>query len=200
MGELIVLADRLADRSRPRRGQAAFFFDLASPFSYLASERVERVVGTVEWIPVCAAQPLSERARAAAESQAEALHIPLVWPEGEAPVLIAATRAAAFAAEAGRAAPFALAAARLAFCGGFDLNDPAILADAAAAAGLSPREVLEAAESPRYDMQLRATTEGLRRRGVRELPAIRVGEHWCAGQRAVGEAGALIRAVSAAGA
>src|SRR5512142_2425360 len=52
MGQLIVLAERLADRSRPAPGQtAAFFFDLGCPFSYLAAERVERVLGDVEWIP-----------------------------------------------------------------------------------------------------------------------------------------------------
>ena len=37
-------------------------------------------------------------------------------------------------AEGGRGAGFVLAASRLAFCGGFDLEDPEILAEAAAAA------------------------------------------------------------------
>ena len=52
MGQLIVLAERLADRSRPGPGHpSAFFFDLNCPFSYLAAERVERILGDVEWIP-----------------------------------------------------------------------------------------------------------------------------------------------------
>src|SRR3981081_1375743 len=52
MGQLIILAERLADRSRPARSeQPAFFFDVACPFSYLAAERVERILGDVEWIP-----------------------------------------------------------------------------------------------------------------------------------------------------
>ena len=62
MGQLIVLAERLADRSRPAPGHsAAFFFDLSCPFSYLAAERVERLLGDVEWIP--AASTLLRRAR-----------------------------------------------------------------------------------------------------------------------------------------
>ena len=53
MGEVIELKDQLADRSRPRGGsRAAFFYDLACPFSYLAAERVERLLGEVEWVPV----------------------------------------------------------------------------------------------------------------------------------------------------
>ena len=52
MGVVIELKDQLADRSRARGGAgAAFFYDLACPFSYLVAERVERVMGEVEWIP-----------------------------------------------------------------------------------------------------------------------------------------------------
>ena len=52
MGDLIVIDDWLADRTRPTRGlRPAFFFDLTCPFSYLAAERVERALGDVEWIP-----------------------------------------------------------------------------------------------------------------------------------------------------
>src|SRR5205809_727471 len=62
MGDVIVLAERRRARERagdPRalgadaRGRAAiFFFDLASPLTYLAAERVERLLGTVRWRPV----------------------------------------------------------------------------------------------------------------------------------------------------
>jgi len=52
MGDVIELKDQLADRSRPRRGaRAAFFYDLSCPFSYLVAERIERVLGEVEWFP-----------------------------------------------------------------------------------------------------------------------------------------------------
>jgi hypothetical protein len=52
MGELIVLAQRLRDR--PQRSSAsrpAFFFDLACPLSYLAAERIERILGELEGSP-----------------------------------------------------------------------------------------------------------------------------------------------------
>lgn len=210
MGELIVLAQRLADRSRPsRQSPTAFFFDLACPFSYLAAERVERLLGEVQWIPVSPLATVasggpadpgatgSAAARAAAERQALDLRLPLVWPEPPSLSFPSATRAAAYAAHAGRAARFALAAGRLAFCGGFDLEDLQILADAAAAAGLSPEECVAAAANPAWDEQPRATAAGLVRRGVRELPAVRIGHHWRYGQLAMAEAAALIRARAA---
>ena len=50
-----------------------------------------------------------------------------------------AMRVAALAAEQDRAAPFVLAAGRLAFCGGYDLDDPETIAEAAAAAGARAR-------------------------------------------------------------
>jgi 2-hydroxychromene-2-carboxylate isomerase len=199
MGELIVLADRLADRSRPtRRGGVAFFFDLACPFSYLASERVERELGEVDWIPTASLSTLTPHAIEAADREALTRRLPLVWPDCVPLGFPAAVRAAAYAAEMGRAARFALAAGRLAFCGGFDLDDPEILADAAAAAGLSPKACLAAAASPAWDAQPRATAEGLRRRGVSELPAIRVDHHWRYGRRAIAEAAALVQAGGAA--
>ena len=89
MGELIVLAERRADRSRPTRSmRPAFFFDLSCPFSYLTAERVERVLGDVDWVPTAATvlhrggewdQPAAVRAHA--ETCAVALRLPLVWPD-----------------------------------------------------------------------------------------------------------------------
>jgi 2-hydroxychromene-2-carboxylate isomerase len=144
MGELIVLKERLADRSRPTRSlKPAFFFDLACPFSYLAAERVERVLGEVDWIPTSAGalrQGSNGRdahgLRAEAEKAALALRVPLVWPERFPAECSSALRAASHAAEVGAGARFVLAASRLAFCGGFDLEDLEILAEAAAAAGM----------------------------------------------------------------
>jgi hypothetical protein len=46
MGELISLAERRAARAEahapPARPRVSFFFDLASPWTYLAAERVDR--------------------------------------------------------------------------------------------------------------------------------------------------------------
>jgi 2-hydroxychromene-2-carboxylate isomerase len=205
MGELIVLAERLADRSRPMRSeQPAFFFDLACPFSYLAAERVERVLGDVEWIPTASklldgqewAQ--SPGVRREAERRASELRLPLVWPDGFPATACTSLRAAAYAAEIGAGARFALAASRLAFCGGFDLEDPEILAEAAAAAGIPLEGALAAAGDPTRDGALHATARGLLARGVRRLPAIRIGRSWFGGDHAVGQAAAAQRARAAA--
>ncbi len=201
MGELIVLAERRADRSRPKRdGRAAFFFDLACPFSYLAAERVERVLGEVEWVPTATTilrrgtGPADLAAiRSHAETCAVALRLPLVWPDRFPHETPGALRAAAHAAEIGAGARFTLAASRLAFCGGFDLEDPEILAEAAAAAGIGLRECLTAAGDPTRDGQLHATARGLIGQGVRRLPAIRVGTRWFDGDGALAAAAAFLR-------
>ena len=92
-------------------------------------------------------------------------------------------RVAALAVERGRAAEFALAASRLAFCGGYDVDDPEILAEAAAAAGLGLSECLRAAgeAAPRRPAgagRAAAAEPGRRRAaGARRRPALFCGEH-----------------------
>jgi 2-hydroxychromene-2-carboxylate isomerase len=205
MGEVVVIDDWLADRSRPSRDpRPAFFFDLACPFSYLAAERVERALGEVEWIPAAATalrenkppRSLSDL-RADAEWRALELRLPLVWPERFPATCPSALAAATRAAEVGACRRFALAASRLAFCGGFDLEDPEILAEAASAAGIHPEECLAAARDPKRAAMLEATARGLRSRGVAELPAIRVGRRWFAGESALDEAATLVRTLAA---
>ncbi len=132
--------------------------------------------------------------RGHAETCAVALRLPLVWPERFPAPARGAVRAAAYAAEIGAGARFALAASRLAFCGGFDLEDPEILAEAAAAAGISLNDCLRAAGDLARDGQLHATARGLRSQGIRRLPAIRVGDHWFHGDTALAAASALMRA------
>ena len=77
--------------------------------------------------------------------------MPLVWPEAQPVPGRSAMRVAALAVERGRAAEFVLAASRLAFCGGYDVDDPEILAEAAAAADLGLDECLHAAGELRRD-------------------------------------------------
>jgi 2-hydroxychromene-2-carboxylate isomerase len=201
-GEVVELKDRLADRSRPGVGaRAVFFYDVACPFSYLVAERIERVLGEVEWVPAPAVgldggdrwmrfEATLERA----ESQAKQVRLPLVWPDRFPANTRHALRAAAYAAEHGAGAGFALAATRLAFCGGFDLEDPEILSVAAAAAGLPTDGCLAAARDPSRDGPLWATARGLHRRGIRHMPAIRLGRRLLEGERALEQGAALLAA------
>jgi 2-hydroxychromene-2-carboxylate isomerase len=200
MGEVIELKDQLADRSRPRRGtRAAFFYDVACPFSYLVAERIERVLGEVEWVPAPAvgldggARWLRfEAAREAAERQAREVRLPLVWPDSFPANTRHALRAASYAGDHGAGASFALAASRLAFCGGFDLEDPEIISVAASAAGLPVDGCLAAARDSSRDVALWATARGLRARGVRRLPAVRLGRRWLEGENLLESAALLL--------
>jgi len=219
MGEVTVLAERRAQRrphkaasGEPGAGTAGvpidFYFDPCCPFSYLAAERIERLFSTVEWIPVAARalqtdEPWSDPRvarllRVLAERRAAELRLPLVWPDPFPPTGTAALRVAVYAVRAGVGAAFALAAARLAFCGGFDLEDEVNLAEAAAAAGIELGACLDAAENAALDEALATNAQGLVALGVTQLPAIRVGHRWFAGEASLAEASAWARAPLAA--
>jgi 2-hydroxychromene-2-carboxylate isomerase len=204
MGELIKLSERREAKRRasaglPReRSRAEFFLDLACPFTYLAAERVERTFDDVIWRPASSdalrRAALADDAvsaagvRRAAEEHAAALRLPLVWPERFPAAVPAAMRVAVYAAEGGRGAAFVLAATRLAFCGGFDLEDPEILAEAAAAAGLVPDETLGVARDEARDGEIEAAGRVLHAAGADRLPALRVGRALYWGEGRVGDA------------
>ena len=209
MGEVIRLSERRQamrrrDSGRRRaRSRAEFYFDLACPFTYLAAERVERSFDDVSWQPAstdalrrCSLSDDDVSAasvRRAAEERAALLRLPLVWPERFPAAVPAAMRVASRAAEGGRGAAFVLAATRLAFCGGFDLDDPEILAEAAAAAGVVLDDTLHAARDEGRDGAIEATGRALLAAGADRLPALRVGRALYWGELRVGEALAAAR-------
>ena len=213
MGEVIKLAERReARRTRTLRRHGPtcveFLFDLCCPFSYLAAERIERAFDDVVWTPAsavalrCGSPPSDERSlevlREAAERRAAQLRLPLVWPERFPADVPAAMRASAFASEHGRGAAFVLAAGRLAFCGGFDLDDPEILAEAAAAAGIGMDGCLKAVGEIRRDGPIEAAGRRLLSVGANRLPALRVGRSLFWGEERVAEAAAAARHQAAA--
>lgn len=193
MGDLISLSERCAGRARPSaRVDVTFFFDLACPFSYLAAEQVQSLLGVVAWAPV-AGSAMAEDAWTEAEGCAEDLRLPLVWPDCFPSPVRSALRAAAYAAEVGAGDRFALAASRLAFCGGFDIEDPEMIAEAAAAAVISLDDCLAATNDPAREQELRANWRELECAGVRLLPAIRAGNRWFEGVDAPVRAATLLR-------
>jgi 2-hydroxychromene-2-carboxylate isomerase len=207
MGELIDLAQRRAAARRMTRRRepqrAELFFDLACPFTYLVTERVERAFSHVTWTAAssetlqrrCLADdPESvERVRAAAERRAATLRLPLVWPEGFPKAVPCAMRAAAYAAEHGYGSAFILAAGRLAFCGGFDLDDPEILAEAAAASGMPLDDCFHAASDTARDGAAETAGRKLLAAGADRLPALRVGRSLFWGEPRVGATAASVR-------
>lgn len=198
MGDLIHLAARRAERNRRALDlPPAFFFDVSDPLSYLTAEYVERSLGEVEWIAVDG-NAIRDRTtsdltvlREHAETRARALRLPLVWPDAFPAATRRALRAAAYACEIGLGARFALAASRLAFCGGFDLEDPEVLTEAAAAAGVPLDGCLEAAGESSRDDDLVELAHALRADQVSELPAVTVGGRWFTGDAALLGAGAV---------
>jgi 2-hydroxychromene-2-carboxylate isomerase len=133
-------------------------------------------------------------ARATAERRAHELRLPLSWPPDHPRTARRAMRAALYASEEGRGGAFALAAARLAFCGGFDLNDPEVLAEAAAASGIPLDTCLRAAGDVARDGPLEQAGRRLLASGADRLPAIRVGRVLHCGEAQVAQAAAVLRA------
>jgi 2-hydroxychromene-2-carboxylate isomerase len=198
MGELISLAERRAARAEahapPVRPRVSFFFDLASPWTYLAAERVDQRFAEVRWQPAVGealpgARDLAGPRRAVEERAAE-LRLPLVWPEAQPAAARSAMRVAALAADRGRAAEFVLAASRLAFCGGYDVDDPEILAEAAAAADLGLDECLHAAGELRRDGPMERAALRLLAQGADALPVLIVGRTLFCGEHRLSEAAA----------
>ena len=201
MGDLLQFPIHRTERARASRTMPpAFVFDVACPFSYLAAEHVERSLGEVDWVAVDGAAFADRRPsvgelarlRADAEAHARRLRLPLVWPDPFPVRAPCALRAAAFACDLGAGAAFALAASRLAFCGGFNLDDPEVLAEAAAAAAIPLGACLDAAREDWRDEELRETARSVRAQGVDRLPAFHVDGRWLTGEDGLVTAAALL--------
>src|SRR5256714_7885832 len=201
MGIVVSLEARRQGRpdrsvSHASRARTAFYFDLADPGTYLAAERVDRLFPGMDWVPASLEALRAARGAAAgmgderAHERAASLRMPLVWPERHPDQRPAAMRAAAFAAEKGRGSAFLPPASRPAFLGGFDLDDPEVLAQAAPAAGIGLDECLQAARAAQYDAAIESATRSLVAAGVDRLPVLRVGRTLFAGEDRLGEAAA----------
>jgi 2-hydroxychromene-2-carboxylate isomerase len=116
------------------------------------------------------------------------------WPEPFPFDSELAMLAATFAKLSGRAVAFSLAAMRQAFAGARDLSMPDNVLIAAAACELHPRAVLKGVETAMVRDALLEATAAAAGAGLRDVPAITVGERLFTGRAAVEEAAALIAA------
>lgn len=168
-----------------------FFFDLGSPFAYLAAERIERVLGEpVQWQPVSLGAIFKLTGRSSwslGDSQRRAAGIAEVerraglyglralrWPDPWPGNYLMAMRAATFAKQAGAGRSFALQAFRDAFQEGRDLSVPAEVLHTAKRAGLHPAEVEQATQDAEVKSALRDATETAHKLGVFGVPTIAV--------------------------
>jgi len=172
---------------------ATFYFDLGSPFAYLAAERLERVLPEpVRWQPISLGALFKLRGRSSwalgdqrrredgmADVEARARHYglpPVCWPEPWPSHYLMAMRAATFAYRVGAGHEFTMSALRLAFQEGRDLSVPAEVLEAARRAGLDPGEVERASQDPEIKLALREATDAAHELGVFGVPTIAVGD------------------------
>jgi 2-hydroxychromene-2-carboxylate isomerase len=174
---------------------AAFYFDLASPLAYLVAERVlHELPVTAEWQPVLARELAGTCAEAtppreAIERRAQELGLqPMRWPEPFPFDSALAMRVATYARSIGRSVPFAQAAFRQAFAGGRSLAEADNVLIAAAACEMHPKAVLASERRPAIAQELERCTAAAVAAGVREVPAVRVGDSVFTGERALARA------------
>jgi 2-hydroxychromene-2-carboxylate isomerase len=183
------VGDPPVEISRP-----VFYFDVGSPYAYLAAERVNALFAEAtgqppEWQPVllgglfrrfergswsetpARAEGMAEIERRAAEYGLQEIRWPDPWPGNT----LYAMRVATFAKQSGRTVAFALAAFRQAFAAGRDLTDPDNVLIAAAACELHPRAVEKAVATQAVKSELIAATERAGDLGVRGVPSVVVG-------------------------
>ncbi len=168
-----------------------FYFDLGSPYSYLAAERVNALFDEPpEWQPILLgglfrihgreswsngpgrAEGMREVERRAAEYGLPEVRWPDPWPGS----MLVAMRAATFAKQIGKVVSFSLAGFRQAFAAGRDLSDPDNVMLAAAACELHPKALTKAVQTQGVKDALREATEEAAARGVIGVPSVVVGD------------------------
>jgi 2-hydroxychromene-2-carboxylate isomerase len=187
--------------------RASFYFDLGSPYAYLAAERVsglftEAGLEQPEWQPILlgglfqrfgrdswANGPGRAEGMAEVERRASAYGLaPIVWPEPWPGNTLTAMRVATFAKQTGRTVSFALAGFRQAFAAGRDLSDPDNVMIAAAACELHPKALAKAVQTESVKSALREATGEAGDLGIKGVPALLVGEQVFWGDDRVEEA------------
>jgi 2-hydroxychromene-2-carboxylate isomerase len=190
-------------------GRPVFYYDLGSPYAYLAAERIHSVLPEPPlWQPILlggiwkvtggrswATTERRDEGMAEVERRADEYELqPVRWPEGWPNNTLQAMRAAIFAQQTGRTVAFSLAAFRQAFAGGKDLSDVDNVLIAAAACELHPNAVLKGIESQSVKDRLRAATQEAIERGVTGVPTVAVGDRLFWGDDRLEEAAAAMAA------
>jgi 2-hydroxychromene-2-carboxylate isomerase len=188
-----------------------FYFDLGSPYGYLAAERLATVLPEpIRWQPVLlgglfkltgrsswALGDYQRRQTGMAEIERRARSYGLRamrWPDPWPTNYLYAMRATTHAFTAGRGREFALAAYRAAFQHGVDLSIDAHVRRVGAQAGFDPDELDAATRDAKVKQQLRDATDAAYERGVIGVPTIAVGDDVFWGDDRLEDAAAHLRA------
>jgi 2-hydroxychromene-2-carboxylate isomerase len=172
--------------------RATFYFDLGSPYAYLAFERAPAVLGReLRLQPVLlgaifarrgfgswSATPAREQRVAELEARARTYGLAeFRWPPGWPTDGLKAMRAATWASRAGEGAgeAFARAVFRRQFAGGEDIAEVSLLHECAREAGLEDEQLESALADDEIKRLLRESTDVAWEAGVRGVPSVRVG-------------------------
>jgi 2-hydroxychromene-2-carboxylate isomerase len=177
------------------------YYDLASPYAYLAVSRAARVLGSQpELEPVLVGAIFGYRGRgswahtrerAAGEAEIERRAAayglpPVVWPPGWPLNSLAAMRAATHAKREGLQEAFARAAYEHEFARGEDISGIDALEEIAASVGL--QGVRDAVADPQIKAALREATDEAWAAGVQGVPTLRAGDRLLFGDDRLEEA------------
>jgi 2-hydroxychromene-2-carboxylate isomerase len=174
--------------------EATFYFDIGSPYAYLAAERLHTLLPEpIDWQPVLlgglfkltgrSSWARGDEARRQSgmeeiERRAQRYGLPPIrWPELWPSDYLTVMRAATFAFSIGRGREFTLQASRAAFQRGAELSDVAEVIAAGLAAGLDRSELEAALADSQIKQALRDRTDAAHRRGVFGVPTIAIDDH-----------------------
>jgi 2-hydroxychromene-2-carboxylate isomerase len=172
------------------RADAVLYFDLGSPYAYLALARAKSVLGVQPKLqPVLLGAIFARRgfgswghtqAREGRIVEIEQLALryglpPLRWPAGWPANGLVAMRCATWAGEQGRGEAFARTVFERQFVEGADIADLELLLDCAREVGLDPEGLSAALALPALKQALRRATDAAWEGGVRGVPTVRIG-------------------------
>ncbi len=190
-----------------------FYFDLGSPFAYLAAERLHTLLPEpVQWQPVLlgglfrltgrsswALGDYQRRQAGMADIERRALAYglpPMRWPDPWPADYLTAMRATTYAFSVGRGRDFTMRAYRDAFQRGSELSVAENVLQSAARAGLDPDAVRAGASDPEIKQALRDATDAAYDRGVFGVPTIAIGDELFWGDDRLEDAAAHLQAAS----
>lgn len=195
--------------------EPVFFYDLSSPYAYLAAARIDDVLPVKpRWQPIVFGALLRARGRvpwslqpdtrapgqAEVEARASERGLPPVrWPDGWPAESYSVTplRAVLHAQDQGRGKELTLALYRIEFAEGRALNDLDTVLAAAEACGLDPEDVRRGIERQEIKDRLRAATDDAIARGIHGIPTVAIGDQLFWGDDRLEDAAAAAPRVTA---
>jgi 2-hydroxychromene-2-carboxylate isomerase len=203
------------DRSQSTMPQVTFYFDVGSPYAYLAAERLGTVLPEpIEWQPVLlgglfkltgrsswALGDYRRRQAGMAEIERRARDYglaPMRWPDPWPTSYLTAMLASTFAFSVGRGREFTLQAFRSAFQEGSELSIAEHVLQVGTQVGLDRGELEAATQDAEIKRALRHATDAAHELGVIGVPTIAIDDELFWGDDRLEDAAAHLKGVMAA--